>query len=117
VVEDEPVVRRMAEWILGKARYSVIGATRGREAIEICEGREQPIDLLLTDVNMPGMLGTELVEKVHGIRPGLRVLYMSGSSPEAIVPQKLGGNDSAFIAKPFSALALLAIVAELLDKV
>ena len=72
VVEDEPDVRRMAERILTKGGYSVIGTATGREAVEICETAEQPIDLLLTDVIMPEMLGTELVEKVRAIRPDLQ---------------------------------------------
>jgi hypothetical protein len=117
VVEDEPDVRRMAERILTKGRYLVIGAARGEEAIGICRNLEQEINLLLTDVIMPEMLGTELVEKVHDLRPGLKVIYMSGYSHEVLAPQALmenGGN--AFIEKPFNARALLETVRDLLDR-
>jgi len=117
VVEDEPEVKRMAERILGKGGYSVIGATHPAEAIEICRGGEQSVDLLLTDVIMPEMLGTELVEKVRGVQPDLRVVYMSGYSHSVLAPQALTDNDrSAFIEKPFNARALLETIRDLLER-
>jgi PAS domain S-box-containing protein len=117
VVEDEPDVKRMAERILSKGGYSVIGATHPLEAIEICRGGEQPVDLLLTDVIMPEMLGTELVEKVREVQPALRVVYMSGYSHDVLAPQALTDNDrSAFIEKPFNARALLETIGDLLER-
>ncbi len=117
VVEDEPEVRRMAERILTKGGYSVIGTPGGKEAIAIFESGERTIDLLLTDVIMPEMLGTELVERARGLRPDLRVIYMSGYSHEVLAPQALTENgDSAFIEKPFNARALLEAVRELLER-
>ena len=117
MVEDEPDVRRMAERILDKGGYTVIGTTEGARAIELCRGGEQRIDLLLTDVIMPEMLGTELVERVREIQPAMRVIYMSGYSHEVLAPEALAENgDSAFIEKPFSARALLGVVRELLDR-
>ncbi len=116
VVEDEPDVRRMAERILTKGGYSVIGTDEGEAAVRICEHEEQRVDLLLTDVIMPAMLGTELVEKVRALRPELPVLYMSGYSHEVLAPQALTGDgSSAFIEKPFSANALKGSVRRLLD--
>jgi hypothetical protein len=116
VVEDEPGVRRMAERILSKGGYSVIGTHRGGEAVEICDRDAQQVDLLLTDVIMPEMLGTELVEKIRTLRPDLPVVYMSGYSHEVLAPQALTGDaDSAFIEKPFSAQTLQATVRKLLD--
>jgi PAS domain S-box-containing protein len=116
VVEDEPGVRRMAERILTKGGYSVIGMTSGEEAIELFERDDQQVDLLLTDVIMPAMLGTELVEKVRGIRPDLRIVYMSGYSHEVLAPQALRrSGGSAFIEKPFNARELLKTVRGLLD--
>jgi PAS domain S-box-containing protein len=117
VVEDEPDVRRMAERILTKGGYTVIGTARGTDAMEICSRPEQEIDLLLTDVIMPEMLGTELVEKARAARADLRVLYMSGYSHEVLAPQALtssGQND--FIEKPFNAKVLLKTVHELLER-
>jgi len=117
VVEDETDVRRMAERILGKGGYTVVGTTEGARAIELCRDAEQRIDLLLTDVIMPEMLGTELVERVREIQPRMRVVYMSGYSHEVLAPRALTDNGaSAFIEKPFNARALLEVVRELLDR-
>jgi PAS domain S-box-containing protein len=117
VVEDEPDVRKMSERILAKGGYSVIGTALGAEAMEICCRPEQAIDLLLTDVIMPEMLGTELVEQARSARPELRVIYMSGYSHEMLAPQALTDNGhSAFIEKPFNARALLRIVGEMLER-
>jgi DNA-binding NtrC family response regulator len=117
VVEDEPDVRRMAERILTKGGYSVIGTAEGTEAVTICQPGGQRVDLLLTDVIMPETLGTELVERIHLLRPDLPVIYMSGYSHEVLAPQALTENgNSAFIEKPFSAQALRATVRELLDR-
>jgi len=115
VVEDEPEVRRMAERILGKSGYSVIGRDRGGEAIEACEQWEPPIDLMLTDVIMPEMLGTELVEKARSLRPELKVIYMSGYSHAVLAPAALVDDGrSAFLEKPFSSKDLLKTVNALL---
>jgi PAS domain S-box-containing protein len=116
VVEDEADVKRMAERILSKGGYSVIGATEGSKAIELCGGG-QSIDLLLTDVIMPEMLGTELAEKMREIQPGLRVVYMSGYSHDVLAPRALTDPDrSAFIEKPFNARALLETIRDLLER-
>lgn len=116
VVEDEADVRRMAERILSKGGYSVIGTTGGEEALEICRKPEQVIDLLLTDVIMPGMLGTELVEQVKTIRPKLSVIFMSGYSHDVLAPQALAEQGgAAFIEKPFNSSELLRVVRGLLD--
>ena len=115
VAEDEPEVRRMAERILDKGGFSVIGTNRGSEALEICRDPEREIDLLLTDVVMPDMLGTELVESAREIRPQLPVVYMSGYSHEVLAPKTMLDNDhSAFIEKPFSSAALLKSIDDLL---
>jgi len=114
VVEDEPDVKRMVERILTKAGYSVIGATRGAEAVKLLDAADQRVDLLLTDVIMPEMLGTDLVERGRAAHPGLRVVYMSGYSHEVLAPKALTEN-GAFIEKPFNAGKLLETVRELLD--
>ena len=116
VVEDEPDVRRMAERILTKNGYSVIGTDKGAEALEICARPEQAIDLLLTDVIMPGMLGTELAERVREVREEIAVVFMSGYSHEVLAPEALAAQvDSAFIEKPFNAGELLRTIRGLLD--
>ncbi len=116
VVEDEDDVRRMAERILSKGGYSVISTSGGEEAIEVCRQTDQEIHLLLTDVIMPGALGTELVEQVKTIRPELGVIFMSGYSHEVLAPRTLAEQGSAaFIEKPFNAGELLRVVRDLLD--
>jgi PAS domain S-box-containing protein len=116
VVEDETDVRRMAERILSKGGYAVIGTSGGEEALEACRKAGQPVHLLLTDVIMPGMLGTELVEQVKAIRPGLAVILMSGYSHEVLAPEARTERDgTAFIEKPFSSGELLQAVRKLLD--
>ena len=116
VVEDEPDVRRMAERILTKSGYSVIGTSGGEEALEVCARADQPLDLLLTDVIMPGMLGTDLVAQVKEIRPQLRVIFMSGYSHAVLAPEALAGQrGTAFIEKPFNAGELLRAIRDLLD--
>jgi PAS domain S-box-containing protein len=116
VVEDESDVRRMAERILTKGGYSVIGTGGGEEALDVCRKADQPIHLLLTDVIMPGMLGTELVERIKRLRPGLGVIFMSGYSHEVLAPEALAEqNGTAFIEKPFNATELLQAVRSLLD--
>lgn len=116
VVEDEPDVRRMAERILTKGGYSVIGVTGGAAALEVFRQGEQEIDLLLTDVIMPEIQGTELVEQARAIHPNLRVVYMSGYSHEVLAPQALTRDaNSVFIEKPFNANALLGVIGGLLD--
>jgi PAS domain S-box-containing protein len=116
VVEDEPDVRRMAERILAKGGYSVIGTSGGEAALEVCRRADRPIHLLLTDVIMPGMLGTELVAQIKLIRPELGVIFMSGYSHEVLAPGALSEQaGGSFIEKPFSASELLRAVRGLLD--
>jgi len=116
VVEDEPDVRRMAERILLRGGYEVISTPSGSEALEICGGEDSGVDLLLTDVVMPEMLGTDLVERLRVVRPQLPVLFMSGYSHEVLAPEALAdAHDSSFIEKPFNAAALLQTVHGLLD--
>lgn len=115
VVEDEDGVRRLTERILTNAGYTVLTASGGGAALEIC-AREQRIDLLLSDVVMPEMLGPEVVRRVTALRPGIKVLYMSG-----YIHQAIGGadpaltEDIALVEKPFSAEALLTGVRAALD--
>ena len=113
VVEDEDAVRDMAVRILGKKGYTVLNAGTGTEALAIC-AREKKIDLLLTDVMMPKMLGTDLAKRIAGARADIRVLYMSGYGHEAVEQQALL-DGAHFIEKPFSAEELLLRVRRVLD--
>ena len=118
VVEDEPDVRRMAERILATGGYSVIGTLGGRpRRWRSAPGRRQQLDLLLTDVIMPEMLGTELVEKVRIDPPGPAVVYMSGYSHAVLAPEALTEDGAAPSSRSLSARRTCrTIVRELLDR-
>jgi len=113
VVEDEQAVRDMASRILLEQGYTVLNAGNGAEALDVC-AREPRIDLLLTDVAMPRMLGTDLANRIADLRPETRVLYMSGYGHEALAETALL-NGAKFIQKPFSAEELLHGVRGALD--
>jgi PAS domain S-box-containing protein len=115
VVEDQDDVRQMTERILTGNGYAVLSAGTGAEALELCADSGRDIDLLLTDVVMPQMLGTELVEQVRTSRPDLRTILMSGYTHRALSPGTIAEQPGlAFIEKPFSREALLSKVSTLL---
>jgi PAS domain S-box-containing protein len=116
VVEDEPDVRRMAERILAKGGYTVFSTDNGEEALAVCRNPERSIDLLLSDVVMPGMLGIELVEQVRASCPEVAIVFMSGYSHEVLAPEVLAEQQAEFIEKPFNAGELLRAVHSLLDR-
>jgi CheY-like chemotaxis protein len=108
LVEDEPAVRRMTERILAENGYQVVVAASGAEAVKLCESAANHFDLLLTDVVMPQMFGTEVVERATALRPGIAVLYMSGYMDQIVTRQIVEARGSeAVIEKPFSAPVLL----------
>jgi PAS domain S-box-containing protein len=111
VVEDEEMVRRMAERTLRRAGYQVRVAANGQEAIRICRESTDPIDLLLTDVVMPGMNGRELARLLRQERPDLLVLLMSGYTHLQLQLEREAGEIS-FLQKPFTVDQLLARVRE-----
>ena len=116
IVEDEDGVRRIAERILGGEGYKVLAASSGQEAISISAEHPRPIDLLLTDVVMPQMNGSELAGRIAQRNPGLRVLYMSGYTDDVIVRHGMLKPDIRFIGKPFNSAALRRKVREVLDE-
>jgi two-component system cell cycle sensor histidine kinase/response regulator CckA len=115
VVEDEEAVRRLAERILRSAGYRVLTAVSGGDALIACEREGGAVDLLLTDVVMPRMSGAELAERLRRQRPGLKVLFMSGYTDDAIDHHGVLRREVALIGKPFAAAALTAKVREILD--
>jgi two-component system, cell cycle sensor histidine kinase and response regulator CckA len=115
VVEDERAVRHLVRTILTRAGYTVHDA-EGPDAAEAFLGRhEEPLDLLIADIRLPGASGPELFERARARRPTLRVLYMSGYSDEAIRKEPLIEAGAAFIRKPFTADLLSQKVREVLQ--
>jgi PAS domain S-box-containing protein len=115
LVEDEEVVRGLACQILEDAGYRVLVAKQGEEAIRLCLEHAREIHLLLTDVVMPGAGGKEVADRLGALRPGIKVLFMSGYTDEAIVHHGVLDSNVKFIQKPFSPAALAKKVREVLD--
>ncbi|MBI4876451.1 MAG: PAS domain S-box protein [Acidobacteria bacterium] len=114
VVEDEAELREFARLVLTKRGYNVLGAANAEEALLLCESNSGPIHLLLTDVIMPGMNGRQLAERLHPLRPEMKVLYMSGYTDSAIVHHGILDDGVLFLQKPFGAGPLAAKVREAL---
>jgi PAS domain S-box-containing protein len=115
LVEDEPGVRHLARDVLSRYGYRVIEAADGGEALRLAEGHAGTIDLLLTDVVMPGMSGAELAQRFRELRPGVRVLYASGYADEAVVSHGARHDGVPFLQKPFEPDDLVRRVREVLD--
>jgi CheY-like chemotaxis protein len=115
LVEDEEAVRGLTSRILEKQGYRVIPAQHGREAMDIAAKEEGHIDLVLTDVVMPGMNGRGLVERLSGIRPRIKSLYMSGYTDDDIVRRGFIEPSKSFLQKPFTSDSLLQTVRKVLD--
>jgi PAS domain S-box-containing protein len=110
IVEDEDALRDVTRRLLTRQGYTVITAANGADAIAAADRYEGTIDLLLTDVIMPQMLGREAAEKIQQTRPGIRVLYMSGYARPVLASQGRLDPDVTLLDKPFTER-------ELLDKV
>jgi CheY-like chemotaxis protein len=115
VVEDEPAMLEVASRLLTGGGYRVITAPDGEAALRIVDEHAGEIDLLLTDVVMPGMLGKEVATRVSAARPGIAVLYMSGYAQGVIGPIGDLATGHPIIDKPFTEAALLEQIAELLS--
>jgi CheY-like chemotaxis protein len=116
LVEDEEAVRGLACRILERQGYRVIPAQHGRDAMEIATKETGHIDLVLTDVVMPGMNGRGLVERLAGIRPSIKSLYMSGYTDDDIIRRGFIEPSKSFLQKPFTSEALLETVRKVLDE-
>lgn len=114
LVDDDDAVRGIALEVLQIHGYQVIEAQSGAAALSIAKSHDGPIDLLLTDLLMPEMTGFDLADQLVKLRPGTKVLYMSGHS-KTIVHQRLFKAETPLIQKPFDLDALLRKVREVLD--
>ena len=114
LVEDDEIVRRMARTILENHGYSVLEARDVNEALRLCVENLSTLDLVLTDVIMPGMSGRMLAERIARLCPTLPIVYMSGYTDDAIVRHGILEEDIVFLQKPFTPESLTGKVREAL---
>ena len=116
IVDDEPLVLHLCCSILAAKGYKVVGAGSAEEALRICEGDRRKLDLLLSDIVMPKVMGTELAGLVTKTRPEIRVLFMSGYDGAQVPEYKSLSRSAPLIVKPFTPQDLLQAVRAALDK-
>ncbi len=116
VVEDEETLRDVTRIVLKQYGYTVLEAAHGEEAYQQFLAHRDQIDLIVTDVIMPGMNGRQLIEQVREIRAELKVLFMSGYTDDAFIKHEILKKEVAFIHKPFSPTQLLQKIRDLLDQ-
>ena len=114
LVEDEESVRELVRVTLVSRGYNVIEAENGECGLRVAEAFKEHIDILITDVVMPGIGGRELAKKLLLLRPGISVLYLSGYTEDAVVTQGALGPSTAFLQKPFTLQNLAKKVREVL---
>ena len=114
VVEDEPAMREVARRILSRSGYQVITAANGREAIQVATNHDGGIDVLVTDIVMPQMLGQEAAERIRALHPGVKVLFMSGYTRGVLDSKGILAGDVNMIEKPFTEESLLTRLRQVL---
>ncbi len=115
VVEDDEMIRNLVRKVLRTNGYTVLVAANGGDAERVSEQHEDPIHLLMTDVVLPGLNGREVARRVVAARPGIRVLYLSGYTDDAIVHHGVLESGVEFLQKPFTPAVLGRKVREVLD--
>jgi CheY-like chemotaxis protein len=107
IVDDDVSVRKILYRILENGGYDVLSASSGAEALAIFRKSSPPVDLLITDYNMPGMNGLELARECSAMNAVLPVLYISGNHPEPALRTEMEQRKCGFLAKPFRKEELL----------
>jgi len=115
LAEDDEAIRTLGARVLGSLGYNVLVARTGGEALRIVAEHKGRIDLIATDVVMPEMNGSQLVERVLEARPGIRVLFMSGYTDDEVMRRGVIDGQTAFLQKPFTPDLLALRVREVLD--
>lgn len=115
VVDDEPLLRDQILRVLGQRGYTLLSARNAADAIAIASSHAGPIDLLLTDIILPGVQGPDLARQLRGDRPEIAVLFMSGFVGQPTASATSPHEGSAFMAKPFTSDGLAMKVREQLD--
>jgi len=114
LVEDEESVRELVRLTLVSRGYKVLEAENGESGLQIAEDFKDQIDILITDVVMPGIGGRELAKKLLVLRPGISVLFLSGYTEDAVITLGVVGPAVAFLQKPFTLQNLAKKVREVL---
>lgn len=116
LVEDEPTVRDLARIVLEHQGYHVVSACHGKDGLDLARTYgDGPIELVVTDVVMPHMDGPTMSKAVKGIFPGIKTLFTSGYTEDAVIRQGAFDSGTAFLAKPYTPFALARKVREMLD--
>ena len=115
LVEDEVSVRAMTRLLLQRLGYDVLVAGNAEQAIAAFQNSSKPVELLLTDVVMPGLSGRVIAEELQALDPRLRVLFMSGYTDDAVVRHGVEQDEVHFLAKPYTVTALAKTVRAALD--
>jgi two-component system cell cycle sensor histidine kinase/response regulator CckA len=115
LVEDEAAVRSIVCTTLTRSGYSVLEAPNGDVAMHISASHQGRIHLLLTDLVMPGMSGREVAREMAILRPGIRILFMSGHTGDNVVAREVLEREAAFLQKPFAPDDLARTVRAVLD--
>jgi two-component system cell cycle sensor histidine kinase/response regulator CckA len=116
LVEDEPAILDITTMMLEQLGYQVLTAATPNKALQVATECTGSIDLLITDVIMPGMNGRELAQRMQAIQPQIKCLFMSGYAAEVIAPEGVLEEGVAFIHKPFSMKRLAASVRQALER-
>ena len=116
LVEDDTDVRVVAAALLEMIGYQVLAAADGEEALAICAADPRPVDLLVTDVVMPGISGSVLADRITALHPQTRVLFMSGYTNDATMHHGVQQGTKVFLQKPFALSVLANKVREILDR-
>ena len=114
IVDDEDMIRTLVRALLEANGYRVLEAENGQRAAELVAGESDGVDLLITDVRMPGLTGPELVRLLRAARPALPIIFISGfTGDERLEPPSLA---TEYVAKPFALPSMLAAVRRLLKQ-
>jgi DNA-binding response OmpR family regulator len=116
VVEDEEALREAICEFFRSLEYMVLEASSGQEALSVANQHEGQIDLLITDLVMPGMSGRELSQMLGSQRPYLKTIYMSGHTDDAVVRHGIHERGATFIQKPFGLSTLASKVRDTLGR-